>query len=241
MKALRSSVPEGYRVFEAMHDKEQFYSWFKCSDIQLDLATAVHESIHIITEERDAYPLISAKSIPRLQETSVLPPPKGVTVMVRKAFGDEDIFVQTYLAPGPTVATSSDDFTYLLDELNAFSHDLNTATKLEHTRDYQAGTQVDHRDGLAAMMAFIVAYTSYVFDTEPASWRKFQSDGVRQTLQILWKQGEDVLTASCGIPAFGSGDRNYIRYMCDTGNNAAVVQLLGRTPLCPLRCLEVHH
>jgi len=60
-------------------------------------------------------------------------------------FESDDSYVQTYLRRG--AASSADDLMYLLDELNAYSHDLASASKLVdlHKRDGQVG----HRAGLA--------------------------------------------------------------------------------------------
>ena len=41
-------------------------------------------------------------------------------------------FVATYLRPGS--ASSATDFLYLLDELNAYTHDLSTAVNLSRSR-----------------------------------------------------------------------------------------------------------
>jgi len=64
---------------------------------------------------------------------------------IASKFKSDDSYVQTYLHRGRR--SSADDLMYLLDELNAYSHDLASATKLVdlHKRD----GQVDHRAELA--------------------------------------------------------------------------------------------
>ena len=41
-----------------MRKKADFVRWITCDDIQLSLTTAVHESVHLLTHEKDGYPLI---------------------------------------------------------------------------------------------------------------------------------------------------------------------------------------
>ncbi|KAB2766108.1 hypothetical protein F9K84_21495 [Brucella anthropi] len=236
LDALRQYVPEGYRIYREVSDKSQFTSWFGCKDIILDLATGVHESVHVITEEQDIFPLIDGVSIERPHTVSAFTPPKVIAPAAATIFGNDDIFIQTYLKPGETAASSSDDFLYLLDELNAFSHDLNVATKLALNLAASQNGQVDHRDGLAAMMAFVAEYVDFVSRNDQASWRGLQNKDTRSVLRALWGQGETVLAASCGIPDFGSTDRSYIQYFCATENNKAISQILGRSPVCPSKC-----
>ena len=96
-----------------MHDKTQFLAFLTCDDVQLGLSTAVHESVHILTEQLDAYPLIGGGSVPRQHAVSRFFPPREIA----SKFKSDDSYVQTYLRPG--AASSADDLLYLLDELNA--------------------------------------------------------------------------------------------------------------------------
>ncbi|RCS25690.1 hypothetical protein DUT91_02635 [Phyllobacterium salinisoli] len=215
-----------------MKDKSQFTNWISCDDIQLDLATAVHESVHMLTEERDAYPLINGGNVKRPHETANFFPPKLIAGQMAKNFNDP-LFIQTYLKPGS--ASSADDFMYLLDELNAYSHDLNSASKLTsvHTND----SQVDHRDGLAAMMAFVAGYAAEARKNHPGTWQGLNAPKTAKVVQTLWKQAEKTMAASCGIPNFGTNDRAYLGYVCNKKNASALGEILGRSPSCPTRCL----
>ncbi|MEL4073377.1 hypothetical protein WKW50_24990 [Ochrobactrum sp. GPK 3] len=230
---LKQKVPEGYRIYSLLKDKQQFLTWLKCDDSQLDLATAVHESVHVLTEENDAYPLINGTLIPRPHVVSAFAPPKKIASEMVKNFGPDDLFISTYLQPG--AASSADDFMFLLDELNAYGHDLNTAVKLQgQTTVVQ---QVDHRDGLAAMMAFVIAYTQKSMRNDQQSWQGLQKETIINSLEAIWRQSEGVLTSSCGIPNFGTSDTSYIEYMCETKNTAALTTILKRDPICPKNCL----
>jgi hypothetical protein len=113
IRDLARLAPQGHAVYLAMHDKTQFLAFLTCDDVQLGLSTAVHESVHILTEQLDAYPLIGGGSVPRQHAVSRFFPPREIA----SKFKSDDSYVQTYLRPG--AASSADDLPYLLDELNA--------------------------------------------------------------------------------------------------------------------------
>ncbi len=162
---LRASAPEGFAIYQAIKDKTFFLGWISCGETQLGLPTAVHESVHYITAELDAFPLLHGGQLKRPHEVSAFFAPQ----LIAGKFKAND-FATTYLRPGS--ASSSTDFLYLLDELNAYTHDLNTAVNLSRSRGaVEAGDEVDHRDGLAALMAFVALYAERAEQSEPATWR----------------------------------------------------------------------
>ena len=140
------------------------------------------------------------------------------------------MYVQTYLKPG--AASSSADFRFLLDELNAYTHDLATSVKIESLRRPQDGI-VGHRDGLAALMTFVMRYVDTARESVPATWANLQRPEVRKTVQVLWEQAETALAASCSVPAFGQDDRKSIAFLADAGNGAGLAEVLGRAPQRP--------
>jgi hypothetical protein len=232
IRSLQKLSPNGYAIYRDMKDKSQFTTWITCKDIQLDLATAVHESVHNLTEEQDAYPLIGGGSMARPHETETFFPPNEIAEQMAKKFKDP-LFIDSYLKPES--ASSNENFMFLLDELNAFSHDLNSAVKLipVHTGD----SRPDHRDGLAAMMAFVTAYAAEAKRNHPETWQGLNQPKTAKVIQTLWKQAETVMTASCGIPNFGTDDREYLSYVCNAGDTAALGAILRQAPVCPTRCL----
>src|SRR3954454_10701520 len=123
IERLRASAPEGFAVYQAIKDKTFFLGWISCDEKQLGLPTAVHESVHYITAELDTFPLVHGGRVKRPHEVSAFFAPS----LIAGKFKAND-FVTTYLRPGS--ASSSSDFLYLLDELNAYTHDLNTAVNL---------------------------------------------------------------------------------------------------------------
>lgn len=225
IRDLERLSPRGHAIYAAMSDKRHFLRFLTCDDVVLGLATAVHESVHLLTDEKDAYPLIDGGAVRR--------PPEGLRFFAPRQiagkFDRRDIYVQTYLGRG--AASSADDFRFLLDELNAYSHDLHSAVKLVPLR--RTDHEVGHRDGLAALMSFVMNYADTARQSVPATWEGLQRPETRTLVQTLWTQAETVLASSCGIPAFGRDDRKHIRFLCERSNGEALAQLLGRAPACP--------
>jgi hypothetical protein len=212
-----------------MKDKTFFLNWITCDDVQLGLATAVHESVHHLTEDDDAFPLVDGSEIKRPHEVSKFFAP----AVIANKFKPGDL-VSTYLRPGNSSAAT--DFLYLLDELNAYTHDLNAAIALNSLRP--ANEQADHRDGLAALMAFLAVYVEAAEELQPATWSGLQKPEVARTVSLLWGQAETVMTASCGIPNFGTDDQRFIRQFCEERPQSSLGKIIGHTPLCPTACLQ---
>jgi hypothetical protein len=233
VERLRAAAPEGFAIYLAIKDKKFFLGWISCDEVQLGLPTAVHESAHYITAELDAFPLMHGGQLKRPHEVSAFYAPQ----LIATKFKPND-FVTTYLHPGS--ASSSTDFLYLLDELNAYTHDLDTAVKLSRSRgaNEQGEGQVDHRDGLAALMAFVALYAERAEHSEPATWRGLLEPRVAKTVSELWGHAERVMASSCGIPNFGAHDKSLIRQFCQHGPQASLQKILGRAPVCPTACLN---
>ena len=233
IERLRAAAPEGFAIYQAIKDKKFFLGWISCDEAELGLPTAVHESVHYITAELDAFPLLHGGQLRRPHEVSAFFAPS----LIAAKFKAND-FVTTYLRPGS--ASSAGDFLYLLDELNAYTHDLNTAVNLSRSRGSveQGDGQVDHRDGLAALMAFVALYAERAEQSEPATWRGLLEPRVAKTVSELWGRAEQVMASSCSIPNFGTEDKSLIRQFCQSRPQAALQKILGRTPACPTSCLK---
>lgn len=229
IRQLKTLDPDGYSIYEQIDDKQFFRSWITCDDLQLGLSTAVHESTHHVTSQHDAFPLVNGGQIGRPHEVSKFYAPS--LIAAKFAPGN---FVDTYLTPGE--ASSATDFMYLLDELNAYSHDLNAAVDLESLRPHDV--EVEHRDGLAALMAFVAVYVETAKESEPVTWGGLQEPAVAKTVAALWKRAEQVIVSSCRIPNIGGADKTYIRRFCEAGPRSAMQTILGRPPVCPVDCLR---
>lgn len=186
MSAVRSLNPEGARVYDQLQEKKVFRFFLgKCRSPSSDIPTAVHEGVHVLTHERDAYPLLDGTFLRRPPGAAKLAPPGRI---LAGKFPASDMFVRTYLMPGG--ATSATDFTYLLDELNAYTHDLHSAMAVRRT---EPASGVQHRDGLLALRSFVRKYAHLV---------PLDADTRRVTDRLL-SEADRVIAASCGIPNFG--------------------------------------
>jgi hypothetical protein len=234
---LEQRAPDGYAIYTAMPDKKFFFQWITCDNLQVDLATAVHESVHFLTESRDAYPLINGGAVKRPHEVSQFAPPAIIAKKFergRSLFDSRSLLLATYLRHGG--ASSADDFLYLLDELNAYSHDLHAAVDLNglHAANESAG----ERDGLAALMAFVAVYMATAEESQPATWSGLQKPDVADAISTLWTQAEKTMADSCGIPDLGQEDQYFLTKLCTEKPQASLQKILGRAPICPRACMQ---
>src|SRR3954454_2108252 len=95
IERLRSSAPEGFGIYQAIKDKKFFLGWISCDEAQFGLPTAVHESLHYITAETDAFPLVHGGQLKRPHQVSGFFAPS----LIAGKFAASD-FVTTYLRPG---------------------------------------------------------------------------------------------------------------------------------------------
>ncbi len=225
---LQRLAPEGYDVYRRATDKSFFLNWISCDNVQLGLTTAVHETVHMLTEEYNAYPLINGKRLARVPERRPLFPPR----LAAGHFDPTSTYVETYMRPG--AATSAEEFGYLLNELNAYTHDLHAAVQLRSLSE--PGRSVHHRDGLAALMAFVAVYTEEARKSHPETWRELQRPDLRRTVAVLWQQAEDVMGHSCRTPNYAMEAPAYLAHVCRLTFRHALGSLLGRPPLCPISC-----
>lgn len=225
---LRRLHPLGFNVYVSMRKKSDFLQWVTCDDVQLGLTTAVHESVHMLTHEMNAYPLINGSSLPRIEASAALYPPSQLS----PRYDGTSAYVSTYLHPGG--ATSAEEFGYLLDELNAYSHDLHAAVGLQSLAP--RGRAVFHRDGLAALMSFVAAYVDEAFRNHPSTWRLLVQPNHRKTVGGLWTQAEQVLGDSCRMKDFSDEAPRFLVNVCSATFHGGLGQLLGRPPVCPVRC-----
>lgn len=229
LDALHAAAPDGSSVYSRVKDKSFFLQWLDCDDPQFELSTAVHESVHIITSESDAFPLVGGGEAERPHEASqFFAPSRIVGKFARSDYAD------TYLKPGR--ATSSSNFLYLLDELNAYTHDLNAAVDLKDRRSAERSS--DHRDGLAALMAFVAVYVEQAKASEPETWEGLQQPHVAMTIGKIWSRAEKVMASSCGIPDFGTQYVGYLQKVCRPEAQSALASVIGRPPVCPTECLQ---
>src|SRR3954451_22754222 len=95
IERLRALAPQGFAVYQAIKDKKFFLGWISCEEAQLGLPTAVHESVHYITAEIDAFPLVQGGQLKRPHQVSAFYAPS----LIAAKFPASD-FVTSYLRPG---------------------------------------------------------------------------------------------------------------------------------------------
>ena len=226
---LKQLSASGYRIYERITDKKMFTTWILCDDRQRGLTTAVHEAVHMLTEQLDAYPLIEGGQVKRIRSLEKFARPARIAGQ----FKASDDFVKTYLLPGG--ASSADDFTYLLDEFNAYVHDLNTAVQTQVLAP--KNTRLGHRDGLAALMAFVMAYVEFAEKDDARTWAGLHRPDVKHLVTTLWSEAERTIESSCKVPRYSVDDQSFLRHICSPSNGRALGHMLGRAPRCPTACL----
>ena len=227
---LKQLSESGYRIYERIADKKMFTTWILCDDRQRGLTTAVHEAVHMLTEQLDAYPLIDGGQVKRIRALEKFAKPGRIAAR----FKASDDFVKTYLLPGG--ASSADDFTYLIDEFNAYVHDLNTAVQTYELapKDIRLG----HRDGMAALMSFVMAYVDYAEKEDARTWAGLHRTDVKHLVTTLWSEAERTIEASCKVPRYSVDDAAFLLHICTASNGRALGHMLGRAPRCPTACLS---
>ena len=227
---LKQLSATGYRIYERITDKKMFTTWILCDERQRGLTTAVHEAVHMLTEQLDAYPLIDGGQIKRIRALEKFAKPGRIAGQ----FKASDDFVKTYLLPGG--ASSADDFTYLLDEFNAYVHDLNTAVQTVALAPKD--TRLGHRDGMAALMSFVMAYVEYAEKHDARTWAGLHRPDVKHVVTTLWSEAERTIESSCSVPRYSVDDQSFLRHICTPSNGRALGHMLGRAPRCPSACLS---
>ena len=96
LERLHASAPEGFAIYQKTKDKKFFLTWISCDEAQRGLPTAVHESVHYIAAETDAFPLVNGGQLKRPHEVSAFFAPS----LIAGKFKGSD-FVDDLPAAGP--------------------------------------------------------------------------------------------------------------------------------------------
>lgn len=182
-------IPEAQRVFDELGDKKDFSTWFTGEDDMLrgDITTAIHESVHMIRGNTGKYILLNGGWVeaPESDDSKVPAPSKYVEPFLKAKYSG-DSFFDTYMVPGEETASSADYFSYVLDEFNAYCHDVNVFSKLD---DLPINTTP--RDGLASFMLFTLVY----IDQAAPKFTETQ----KKALVTIWLQAEKVMEDTSGM------------------------------------------
>lgn len=235
--ALKGFSPSAFDTYKRLNDPDFFASFIAgCADAGefylSDVPSAVHESVHAVRATTESYHLVTSELLPVPSAPGYFPPHEIADTLLRDLKSSDDYF-DTYIRPGGEPASSKDDFTYLLDELNAYTNDL------QATMDLTALTPLENREaGVVAMMSFVAGYISFAQAHQAATFAHLGHDQtMRATLVTLWAQADKVLARSCKYRAETAfDDTKYLDYLCDAGKTGAMAAVLGHSVRCPNEC-----
>ena len=224
LKLLEQHHPIGYAIYRA--DPVSFLDaawWHNCNFSIVDvLVVALHETVHALST--NSYYLPGGQTLGRVNDTGLFPP-----IKIADQFAN-DRFKELYLSSGPESASSAQQFSFLLDELNAYSHGLATENALS-----KFVIERQWRSGAVAMMAYTKAYLSLAAKKYPRAWSQLLAQ--KATIGIIWSNAELTVKNSCSKgPPTVREDLVYLRAICSTSTNPALEQILGRKPECELSC-----
>jgi hypothetical protein len=94
-----------------------------------------------------------------------------------------------------------------------------------------------HRDGMSAMMSFLMAYVALAEKDDPRTWAGLHRHDVKHLISTLWSDAERTIEKSCKVPRYAVDDQAFLRHICAPANGRALGHLLGRAPRCPKACL----
>ena len=236
ISTLKKYSPSGYRTYQRLVDKTVFNFFVSdCSSDEefylINLPTAVHESNHMVRAETGAYHLVSDEMLKVPTATGYFQPGEMDTALIAHLKVKDD-FYNTYLAPSAD-ASSRTDFTYLLDELAAYTVDFQVANDMT-----QLVPLTQRQVGLPALMTFVSFYATYAHVKHPDIWNQMSTNPeMKSALSKLWAQAETSLTVACQKGPDPSGDdRHYIKHLCDAKQMSSMATIIGRKTVCPSAC-----
>jgi hypothetical protein len=209
LDVLSQKDPNGTGVYTTLANPDKFSFWLDCSDANFAAPSAVHESTHLInfkhsTFARASYYLPGGTfmSVPRHRGEFF---PRN-EINLSLATSELGIYFRTYL----TGEGSKQELPVLLDELNAYTHDLMTGTALQSL--IPSNQHVSERDGLAVFMYYLELYLKRARLAHPKAWQIISTDAeYRALLKALWANAETALRAACPFEALGIDDAPYLK------------------------------
>jgi hypothetical protein len=203
LAGLLAANPHADRVFD---------TFLRCEGAQYDLATAVHEGVHI-------YDLIQGPQAPAGTMRYLL---LDGTVLAAQRF---DSFDRAEAAQhiGASAAASRMSAVYLqgasghqgvhilLDELNAYAHGLHIRRRQQRTRD---GYRESARDG-GVFMALALGGYLRAAGGHPETLALLEADDFRAIARALLSQVNAEVQAACAEPSLGIQDTEFARALVE--------------------------
>lgn len=225
---LKEKSEEGYRVYDIRKDIPGhisfFFFWIKCDKNSkiLEIATAVHETVHKLTDDFDAYPQINGTMLKRIPETEKMMPIYKIRSKIRPYVAD--MIYETYLTKKSNTTDSASDMTLFFDEFNAFTYDVYVVSQLSKKNlNYSA------RDGLPMFMVAFIEYIKHVKKFEPNTWKLLNQENSKNLIQTLWNQAVMVFNIACKYP-HGLDDIKAIKYLQNRNNVMILKDILNESP-----------
>jgi len=179
MKSLYPAGQQVYSMMIAKNQKDFFKFWLDCDNPSSSISTAIHESIHTISIDGSYYLTVNNQKLSRVVLPEKYPAPKTVARFLPKG----DIYVETYLLGE---SSSKDNLEFVLEELNAYTHDSRAGRAL---RPLDTEFFPSYNDGTLAMMNILSEYIKRV----PFS----VTEKEKSVIQSIWKTAETEISKSC--------------------------------------------
>ena len=201
--ALLRADANGMSVFRAS-EPEQFSFWLDCDGMDYDVSSAVHESVHLLSQAEDTsryrYLLVGGDTI----EVPWTHSPDRSKIVRQLRKDEKDGYVETYL----TGSSGQQGLELVMDELNAYTHGLVTEVALA-PRNEGTGRRTGARDGVAHFQLYLSLYLRMLKHENPQMYREMSATH-GQAVATLWKQAERALTDSLPFRSLGIDDRWYL-------------------------------
>ena len=194
INTLKQVDAQGFTVLANLPKPSEASRFLNCNRSDYDLGTLVHESSHMVTQSH----------FTGREFSMLLPDGKLHTVPYDEHFfkltelqvdlpqRDIDHYAETYIFGGG----QQQSFPWMLDELNAYTHELITMTHLS-----QAGIKSvtsSYRDGPTRFMHYVELYLRRARVAHPEQWEKIASEPkYLDLIQNLWHHAESAISESC--------------------------------------------
>ncbi len=253
LQLLADRVPLERQVWELITPASQaeLTPLFKCDEkgaaTVLDTITFAHESIHKIDADHSdtfatpmrAYRLLSGEWITVVpnEDDYTLAHARGQALKSMSVSDrTDDGFVKVYLYD-----LGVQDFFSILDEMNAYAHQLKTAMALPA----YSGTS-EQRDGAAAMVVFSLRYLQSMQKQDPDYYasRIFAPEGDYASLmRNLITQVYTTINESCAITNLGMRDKQWFTALTTPASKVQLTKLFGadKLPVIDPACVKTAH
>lgn len=205
---LRERSPNEYKIYEMLNSETFFNIWLECDETNFNVTTALHESVHRLSFLRRRAQRNSIYSFPlpdgRFLDVTRLQFFNRDLIASDIAESDRDMYFDAYL----TGRSGAQSLLVLLDELNAYTHELILARDLAPL--YPRQSRVSHRDGVARMMHFTALYLKRALHQhgplELETLDNLKHPAIANLIATLWKAAETALKQTCSLGSLGVED-----------------------------------